>query len=671
MSSPRKSAYRFGTFSRRQELTLEALEHRAVLSAISAVDLSQMYAVPAISSLATVTNATPTGYTPSQVAAAYGFSSITFNNGTIKGDGTGQTIAIVDAYNDPNIVNDLRVFDQTFGVAAPPSFKVVNQNGGSSLPATDAGWSEEIALDVEWAHAMAPGANIVLVEANSSSLADLLSAVNYARNAAGVSVVSMSWGSSEFFSETSYDQYFTTPAGHTGVTFIASAGDSGAQAMWPAISSNVLSVGGTSLNVVNGNYSSESAWSGSGGGTSRYVTEPSYQRSVQTTGMRTGPDVSYDASPNTGFAVYDTVAINGRTGWFQIGGTSAGAPQWASLIAIADQGRALSGQSTLASAQSQIYSLPSSDFHDVTTGSNGNAARAGYDLVTGRGTPIASSVVRDLVSNATATTAPTTTQTTTTPTTPTQTTTTTYQWVYWHHRWWLIAITTPSATRAAYDVASIDAGLGQVATAVASTDPAPAATATPQATTSAVDNSLLASADPALATAAWSASIAEPTRIVTSGFIGDAPQGDAAAPAELPGLGGMNENDSDGSSNLSAPANDCPAEATATANVETTLAANWQLPPSLAGLNPQLPEWAVDACFGNEGWAVPLEETISNIAGTLAASREFDLAGIALALVIGAGRATADSDEEQYSTPRSRVKTTPAPARRLTTIRGR
>ena len=153
--------------------------------------------------------------------------SFSTSSGTVQGTGAGQTIAIVDAYNDPNIVADLKVFDAEFGLAAPPSFKVVNQSGSSSLPSTDAGWSMEIALDVEWAHAIAPGANILLVEANSSSLTDLLSAVKYAAQQPGVSTVSMSWSAGEFFGESSYDSYFTTPAGHVGVTFLAATGDDG------------------------------------------------------------------------------------------------------------------------------------------------------------------------------------------------------------------------------------------------------------------------------------------------------------------------------------------------------------------------------------------------------------------------------------------------------------
>ena len=255
----------------------------------------------------------------------------------------------------------------------------------------------ETSLDVEWAHAIAPGANILLVEANSSSLSDLLTAVNYARNAPGVSVVSMSWGAGEFQGETSFDSYFTTPAGHAGVTFVGSSGDSGAPSLWPALSSNVLAVGGTTLSVTSsGGYINETAWSGSGGGYSLYESEPLYQRSVQASGVRTGPDVAYDANPNTGFYVYDTM---GASGWYDVGGTSAGAPQWSALIAIADQGRALSGQATFSGVQSQIYSLPSSDFHNITSGSNGYSAHAGYNLVTGRGSPVANLVIAGLVGN--------------------------------------------------------------------------------------------------------------------------------------------------------------------------------------------------------------------------------------------------------------------------------
>ena len=311
------------------------------------------------------------------------------------GNGAGQTIAIVDAYDDPNVASDLHKFDVQFGLS-DPRFTKVSQTGSAAYPSANQGWASEIALDVEWAHAIAPGANILLVEARSASMGDLLTAVNYARNYAGASVVSMSWGGGESRSETSYDSYFTTPAGHAGVTFVASSGDDGAGVSYPAISPNVLSVGGTLLTLKSGNYSSETAWSGSGGGVSRYETEPSWQRGVQSYGTRTNPDVAFDANPSTGVAVYDSY---GSGGWAVYGGTSIGAPQWAGLIAIVDQGRS----TPLRNATSDIYSIAKAspgDFHDVTSGSNGYRATAGYDLVTGLGSPVANKLVADLIKSA-------------------------------------------------------------------------------------------------------------------------------------------------------------------------------------------------------------------------------------------------------------------------------
>jgi subtilase family serine protease len=338
------------------------------------------------------TSTTPSGYSPAQVAAAYGFNNVSF--GSVKGDGSGETIAIVDAFDDPNILSDLATFDQQFGLAAPPSIKVINQTGGTSLPTADSGWATEIALDVEWAHAIAPGANILLVEANSAYTTDLDAALDYARNASGVVVVSCSWGGSEYSTESSEDVHFTTPAGHSGVTFTVAAGDSGTGAQYPSSSPNVLSVGGTSLHLLNGAWSSESVWSGGGGGASQYESVPSYQNGLGLT-KRGSPDISYDADPNTGFAVYDSY---GSTGWGQVGGTSAGAPQWAALIAVADQGRALAGLGSLSNAQAAIYSLSAADFHDITSGSDGITAQAGYDLASGRGSPVANLVISDLVS---------------------------------------------------------------------------------------------------------------------------------------------------------------------------------------------------------------------------------------------------------------------------------
>jgi subtilase family serine protease len=374
----------------------------------------------------------PGGFSPQQISQAYGFNQITFSNGTIKGDGSGQTIAIVDAYNQPNIASDLATFDSMYGIAAPPSFKVVNENGGSSLPTSDSTWGLEESLDVEWAHAMAPGANILLVEASSSGYGDQMAAVNYARNQPGVSVVSMSWGGSEWSGETSYDSYFTTPQGHNGVTFVASTGDNGSSGApnYGSVSPNVVAVGGTQLSTdANGNYLGETGWNGSGGGISAYEKRPSYQPSTYINGtttatstMRMVPDVAYNGSGGSPYAIYDT---SGWGGWLTVYGTSAGAPQWASMVAIADQGRALNGLGTLDGPTQTLPSLYklSSDFHDIISGSNGAySAGTGYDLVTGLGSPIANYLVPDLISG-------------TAPTTPTGLTATAISYFQIHLSW--------------------------------------------------------------------------------------------------------------------------------------------------------------------------------------------------------------------------------------------
>jgi subtilase family serine protease len=387
--------------TQRTILAVESLESRDLLSGFAPTYVLARHS-DASSPFST---AGPTGYAPSQVSQAYGFNQISFNNGTVSGNGSGQTIAIVDAYNQPDIASDLQAFDATFGLPAPPSFHAVNEIGGSNLPAANANWGLEESLDVEWAHAMAPGANILLVEANTASTGDLFAAIQFAASQPGVSVVSMSWGGSEYWIESAYDSVFTTPAGHQGVAFIASSGDSGAPPSYPAVSPNVLSVGGTSLYLSGSGYGSESGWSGSGGGLSTYEAQPSYQQLVvsQSTTQRASPDVSYDADPNTGYSVYDSYGTTSGAPWVQVGGTSAGAPQWAALVAVADQGRALKGLGTLDGGTQllpMLYQLPSSDFHDVTSGSSaGNphySAGPGYDLVTGLGSPYADRIVAAL-----------------------------------------------------------------------------------------------------------------------------------------------------------------------------------------------------------------------------------------------------------------------------------
>jgi subtilase family serine protease len=341
-------------------------------------------------------------YTPAEVSAAYGFNVTKLPNGQLA-TGAGQTIGIVDAYHDPNILSDVNTFSSQYGLpqfntTGGPSFTQIQQNGVTQI--SPGGWSTEEALDVEWAHAMAPQASIVMVESQDNSLSNMFAAVTTAATSPGVSVVSMSWGASEFSGETSYDSIFQVP----GVSFVAASGDNGARfgVGYPAASPYVLSVGGTTLNILNhsGNYSwaSETGWSGSTGGKSVYESEPSYQKGVQNYGVRTNPDVSYNANPSTGVLVLDTLG----GGYFQVGGTSAGAPQWAAMIALADQGRAINGAKPVGNAVADVYNLPSSDFHDITSGSNGKySATKGYDLVTGLGSPKVNLVVPALYISAT------------------------------------------------------------------------------------------------------------------------------------------------------------------------------------------------------------------------------------------------------------------------------
>jgi subtilase family serine protease len=310
------------------------------------------------------------GLTAAQLTNAYGLNAISFKapSGTmVTGLGSGETIALVEAYHDPTVRHDVHTFDQSNDLT-DPKLTVINQAGARSSDA----WAAEESLDVEWAHSIAPGAAILVVEAASQSLTDLLAAVDTARHAPGVVALSMSWGFSEAAAEASYDSTFTTPAGHEGITFVASSGDSGpaSGADYPAASPEVLSVGGTTLNLdAQGNYLSESIWIDSGGGYSLYEAEPGYQASIQSTGQRSTPDVAFDADPSTGVEVYQTPLHSSHGSWQTVGGTSLGAPAWAAIIAIADQGRALEGKPSLdgpTQTLPTLYAIPSSDFHAVT-----------------------------------------------------------------------------------------------------------------------------------------------------------------------------------------------------------------------------------------------------------------------------------------------------------------
>ena len=369
------------------------------------VQLDRAPGVTATGTLAPFATAGPTGFTAAQVRHAYGVDAVTF--GTVQGNGAGQTIAIIDAYDDPTAAADLHSFDQAFALPDPPSFTKVNETGGGTLPGVDpAGkgddWEVEEALDVEWAHAMAPGANILLVEATAADDADLVTAAaGYARTVPGVVAVTMSFGRSESSAELPLDATFTTPAGHAGVTFLASTGDYGAPAEYPAYSPNVVAVGGTTLATTDaaGDYGSEAGWADGGGGISGYEPQPSYQSGVvtQSKAMRTAPDVAFDADPASGASIYDTYDFGTATPWLTVGGTSLSSPSVAGLVAVADQGRTLAGGSPLdgrSDTLPKLYGLAAAgNFHDVTAGSNGYAAGVGYDLVTGRGSPVANDLV--------------------------------------------------------------------------------------------------------------------------------------------------------------------------------------------------------------------------------------------------------------------------------------
>jgi subtilase family serine protease len=346
----------------------------------------------------------PIGLTPAQVRHFYGLDQVSFDG--ITGDGGGQTIAIVDQGINPDVVSstspsfstsDLHVFDQTFGLPDPPSFTALPYNN----PGSGGSWDGEIAMDVEWAHAIAPGANIVLVENGDP---DIFNAVAYAASLPGVSVVSMSWTIGGVSNpNATYDAYMTTPTGHQGVSFFAATGDSGGGCGYPADSVNCVGVGGTNPTLdANNNYVTETGWSGSAGGIDSNVAKSSWQSSItQSSLYRCSPDVSMDS---TNAAVYDPASDGTSTPWTIGGGTSLSTPMWAAVVAIANQYAASLGLNSLdgpSQTLPALYSSSYSDFHDVALGANNNySCTAGYDLVTGLGTPVSNLLIPDMVRTA-------------------------------------------------------------------------------------------------------------------------------------------------------------------------------------------------------------------------------------------------------------------------------
>ncbi len=332
------------------------------------------------SSGAVTRNVTPSGYGPADLQSAYKLPSAPAGGGSV------QTVAIVDAYNDPNAASDLSVYRNQYGLPACTTangcFRKVNQSGGTKFPQSNGGWAQEISLDLDMVSAICPNCHILLVEATSSSLANLGTAVNTAARL-GAAVISNSYGGSESSSDTSYDASYYN---HPGVAITASSGDSGYGAQYPAASQYVTAVGGTSLTRASNTRGwSETVWSGAGSGCSAYDAKPRWQADSGCL-KRTVADVAAVADPNTGVAVYDSYSYQGASGWLVFGGTSVAAPVIASVYALA-------GNAGSVTYGSYPYSHAAS-LNDVTSGSNGSCGatylctgQVGYDGPTGLGTP--------------------------------------------------------------------------------------------------------------------------------------------------------------------------------------------------------------------------------------------------------------------------------------------
>ena len=374
-------------------------------------------------------------YTPAQIRSAYGLPALPASGAAISASqaaalGAGQTIYIVDANSDPNAAAELATFNQYFGLplctttSIPTSaslplaaasttgcqFSVVYSNTAgtmtSTAPAYDSGWATEIALDVQWTHATAPLARIILIEAPDASTNSLLAAVNLA-NSMGPGAVSMSFGAAEGSWTTSYDATFTA----ANMTYLAATGDSGTGVEWPAVSSHVLAVGGTTLSYSASGTRAEAAWSGSGGGISAYVATPAFQTSsvpgLGSPGHRALPDVAFNADPNSGQYLAVMSPGSSSVSWLSAGGTSLATPQWAGIIAIANAQRALVAKAALGAVHSSLYGQIATSaanyanaFLDVTQGSDGSctncSARIGFDETTGLGTPNVGSMLTQL-----------------------------------------------------------------------------------------------------------------------------------------------------------------------------------------------------------------------------------------------------------------------------------
>ena len=335
---------------------------------------------------------TPSGYNPVDLRSAYNLTQLSVSNGAT------QTVAIVDAYNDPNAENDLNVYRGKFGIAlcttASGCFRKVSQTGTTSYPTSNGGWSQEISLDLDMVSAVCPNCHILLVEASSASLADLGASVDEAVKL-GATVVSNSYGGGESSSDPADGHY-----NHPGVAITVSSGDSGYGVQYPAASPYVTAVGGTSLKHDSSLRGwAETAWTGAGSGCSAYETKSAWQHDpTSVCAKRTVADVSAVADPNTGVSVYDSYAYQGTSGWLVFGGTSVAAPIIGSVYALAGNASTVTATTSSTGAATAGYgSYPyshTSSLNDVTSGSNGSCggiylctAVPMFDGPTGLGTP--------------------------------------------------------------------------------------------------------------------------------------------------------------------------------------------------------------------------------------------------------------------------------------------
>lgn len=336
------------------------------------------------------------GYSVSQIKDAYGFSSL-------SADGTGQTVGIVVACGSPTLNSDLSAFNTEFGL---PSANLVYPNGQTSCSDTD--WAFETSLDVEWVHALAPAAKIVLVVTSSDNMTDLLNGVSTAVSN-GATVVAMSWGASEKSYEKQYDTVFQ----NSGVVYLAASGDSGSGTIYPSASKRVVSVGGTALYLNAGTGTlkwPEIGWQDSGGGPSKYIATPPYQKSygVPNLSQRCTPDVAFDGDSYSGVMVYDSNYDPSTGNWWVAGGTSVSVQCWGAIFALANQIRANNNLGTLTDGHNALYALagkkktynPNGYYRDITWGYNGNyASKNGYDFVTGLGSPVVNLLVPALAAS--------------------------------------------------------------------------------------------------------------------------------------------------------------------------------------------------------------------------------------------------------------------------------